>query len=970
MITRPPLTKYDPNPPAEQLANRKKYQKTVDAVAHVNAIETRDLLQRQADEKRFDSSVLVFGEAASSTWKSVPVPPSRLQSQTPDPVVLALGFENPEQQDNDRYDGIDLDTHHEEAHSRHNSMMCLIDHLETIDAQHSRKSTRPIKSHAEATRLQKKSSKTPMDKRVLQLEQASEACFNEEMKMKSINHDALEHFKWLHCRTVQHTVKMFISAMATLNQNGSNHEDNARMLDMLKHQSELSELYLTAIIVRDCPDISKRMGIKVNTTIPARCKRLIEISHEVHRILVSAPGSSKMFKLGNIGRVFAMELLSLRDVFNEWDKKQVMQFSRLTRSISVTGLMPFTQAPTPAQIEAARVHAATLKEDEKREIISTYRGRLSCRGGNGNHDDNEIDNDNASSVSSSGSSSGSESLGSVESRERMVAEIRRAQHETPFIAGGKVMYAPRRPHTKGSRALTGMELDIIPLVTGARDSVEHATSLSSPRRKPHPSWEPHVELEEHPTFGNKYHGHHLHVHHNHHGNDWKEKAKNRKKVDEHGHPIHKHHHHRHRSGGGGHHHQHRKHPKTLKECILSHETDVSVLLQAYKTEALKFPPSWKDAADKAEKNAQQVQILKDQTPVEVQLVERAHGSHHNVYELEAHGKPATKHRVYQELVSTAKKSMQNKMLTQFSASSYKKVLALNLHQRSVSARRQRRVLDQACKDETVRNAHLVVQGRRAQARTRVIEREKEEQKQARLVPGRRPNTAFSQAVRIPGFSDIQMANIKRQKHEGFVDGHREPRVVQTARSARSATCRPASTTPTISTSMTGGGSKVGGSHWRSSGAQTPVPQRPERPQTTRTRSAATPRARMSVVLRQRQYDISATDVMKSAKSSHTWNKRLNHRWMNGRHTPADPDTSKMKMNKKTTTRSRPATSLGIHERPESRAEALHVATELDEFDKSLRAQSKSRTVNNMFRLRSGASKQVRRIKARKRAFGL
>jgi hypothetical protein len=82
-------------------------------------------------------------------------------------------------------------------------------------------------------------------------------------------------------------------------------------------------------------------------------------------------------------------------------------------------------------------------------------------------------------------------------------------------------YAPRRPHTKGSRALTAMELDATPLVTGARDSVEHATSLSSPRRKPHPSWEPHVELEAHPTFGNKYHGHHLHVHHHHHGDEWK-----------------------------------------------------------------------------------------------------------------------------------------------------------------------------------------------------------------------------------------------------------------------------------------------------------------------------------------------------------------------------------------------------------------------------------------------------------------
>jgi hypothetical protein len=210
-------------------------------------------------------------------------------------------------------------------------------------------------------------------------------------------------------------------------------------------------------------------------------------------------------------------------------------------------------------------------------------------------------------------------------------EIQRAKHDTPFIAGGKVMYAPRRPHTRGSRALTGMEMDVIPLVTGARDSVEHATSLSSPRRKPHPSWTPHVKLTAHPTFGNKYHGHHLHVHHNNHGHEWKEKNKKfDDRHDEHGKIIHKHHHHRHSQGHHGHHGHKKRHPKTLRECLLSHETDISVLVQAYKTEQLKFPPSWKEAADKAEKEAQQVEILRDNTPVAKPKEQ------HNVYEIEAH----------------------------------------------------------------------------------------------------------------------------------------------------------------------------------------------------------------------------------------------------------------------------------------------------------------------------------------------
>ena len=297
--------------------------------------------------------------------------------------------------------------------------------------------------------------------------------------------------------------------------------------------------------------------------------------------------------------------------------------------------------------------------------------------------------------------------------------IQRAVHATPFCAGGKVMYAPRRPHTRGSRALTGMELDVIPLVTGARDSVEHATSLSSPRRKPHPSWEPHVKLEHHPTFGNKYHGHHLHVNHNQGANQPHHVAHDNG-TDANGHAIHHHHHHRHRSGPGsgsgngpgGRKNKHRKHPKTLKECILSHETDVAVLLQAYKTEALKFPPSWKEAADRAEKNAQQVVKLTDDHVVLEKQEERAHGSHHNIYDLESHGKPASTHRVYQELMTTATKSMRNKPLKQFKSCSYKKVLAINLHQRSVSVIRNRKIIQQACMNETARNAHLVVQGRR------------------------------------------------------------------------------------------------------------------------------------------------------------------------------------------------------------------------------------------------------------------
>ena len=422
--SRPATQPYNPTPSPSQVANRKIYQKTVTAVADSNARETKSILSIQTDRQRFDPSVMLGGDCAD--WKSIPVaPPKSIINRqgglkSPDPMLTTLGFE-PE--DSVEHHGIDLDGHHAEAHERHNSLMAHIDHLRTIDGKFARKSPRPIKTHAEAVQIKETAAKAPLDKRILNLEHAVESCFNEEIKMKSVNHDFTEHCKWLHRRAVNHTMKSFISAMATLNQNGPDHDDNARMIDMLKHQSEFGELYLIAIVVRDCPDICHRMNIKTNTTIPARCTRILEIAHEVHRILVSAPGSSKVLKLRDIGRVFAKELIDLKQVFNEWDKKQVMRFSRLTRSISITGILPFTQAPTPAQIEAARVHSETLHEHERNEIISTYHHKLSRRGGNhrttnqsSEEDEEDALLDDGSSVSSSGSSSGSESIGSAESR--------------------------------------------------------------------------------------------------------------------------------------------------------------------------------------------------------------------------------------------------------------------------------------------------------------------------------------------------------------------------------------------------------------------------------------------------------------------------------------------------------------------------------------------------------------------------
>ena len=128
--------------------------------------------------------------------------------------------------------------------------MCTINHLSTVNDSFGRKSPRPVKSTDEAAKIREKSLATPLDKRIATLEHACESCFNEEMKMESHNghkahqndpttEDIVEHCKWLHRRAVQHTMKGFISAVATLNQDGYDAQDNARMVDMLKHQSEI-----------------------------------------------------------------------------------------------------------------------------------------------------------------------------------------------------------------------------------------------------------------------------------------------------------------------------------------------------------------------------------------------------------------------------------------------------------------------------------------------------------------------------------------------------------------------------------------------------------------------------------------------------------------------------------------------------------------------------------------------------------
>jgi len=183
----------------------------------------------------------------------------------------------------------------------------------------------------------------PEESYVASLHDKSEAAFNEENKMKSHGHDFIEHCKWMHRRAVQHTFKNLVIAVATLNQNGADPDDNHRMVEVLKHQAEFAEMYAIAVILRDCPDMAERMGLPTCSTratndVPGLATRTLNMSHEVHRVLCSGAGSHKLLKLKELVRDFVLELCQFRDEFNKWDEKQVLRFARLTKSISVTGI--------------------------------------------------------------------------------------------------------------------------------------------------------------------------------------------------------------------------------------------------------------------------------------------------------------------------------------------------------------------------------------------------------------------------------------------------------------------------------------------------------------------------------------------------------------------------------------------------------------------------------------------------------
>ena len=390
-------------------------------------------------------------------------------------------------------------------------------------------------------------------------------------------------------------------------------------------------------------------------------------------------------------------------------------------------------------------------------------------------------------------------------------------------------------------------------------------------------------------------------------------------------------------------------PKTLKECILSHETDVKVLSEAYRAEALKFPPSWKEAADAAAAAAQQVVVHKTVKRAPVVEVTRAHGSHHNVYATEAHGKPPGNHRNLQNLVLQARKSADNTTLSRFKAQSYKKVLALQIQKQSSALLAQRKRIDRKCQDLTAKHSHLVVMGRRSQARQDQQARQATRELKEFLREGKRPTTSFSKPIVQPGFSS-SLKNKKTGSRGG--SGSRGRELMQ----------RPKTTTPGQRRPIPAKVSET------SRAASTLIPQPPKRRPGTSVgvggRSWRTGRA-SSAMGYSTGYgstcSISPRDVLNSTRKICRVSSGFNARWLK---TSGVPDNSK----KNRVKNQRPATAAAGSSFRVSGSipdEVAHVSSEIEKFERKEAARHQDTVESNFFRLRSGASKKIRNIKMRK-----
>lgn len=512
--------------------------------------------------------------------------------------------------------------------------------LEKLNEKHGRLTNYDVRDEHVAKKAKENASKVSKDHRLLSLVQTCERLFNEEKKMCGHGDNFWEWSKWVLRKGVVHISKTFISCVAVYNSElDHKHEhDNHRMVKILQHIEEVGELLLLSIMIRYRPDEMK--ACKLDKNLMKQGYDLCEFTHLIHKTCTMQAGQTRTRKLHSQARRFCKMILQFQSDFNNWDKAQAFKMFNLIRHVIQSGSLPFQVAPSAGLIRAVK---------EEKKIAA---GSKNDPFDEGNDSDEEVDtlglNGKSSADKKDDVSSKSSWTGTVTESENSESswaslqrrELRRAHHDTPFIAGGRVYRHPRASRTRGGRPLTRMELETIPLVTGAREAPEPGTFMDSPKRMPHHKWKPHQKMKPHRTHGTAYHNSQFGVAHPEHHGDHDENPNIRGKDDffyDDGESVqgHKHHHH--------HKHQEKRaRPPSLRECIQNHILDHKTLREAYLMRKVVVPESWKEkqavhkhTAEGILKRAQAVHIHEHQQ--------------HNVYKVEdherkkRHARPKTAH---------------------------------------------------------------------------------------------------------------------------------------------------------------------------------------------------------------------------------------------------------------------------------------------------------------------------------------
>ena len=542
-----------------------------------------------------------------------------------------------------------------------------IQELEKLNEKHRRRSDYSVQDTGQSKQIIEKATNVSKDHRELSLIQTSERMFNEEKKMFAHGGNFHEWSKWMLRKSVVHMSKSFLSCIAVINSETEVSHAQHRMVKMLSHLEELAELLLLCFLIRDRPDEMKACGIgSHHNNLRNKAMAITKKFDLIHRICTMQNGQTRTRKLHVHSKIFNKLIVHFKRDFNAWDEQQSIRMLNLMRYVQQVGALPFKVAPSAGLIRVVK---------EERRLSNTMSQNNAPEDGgedvNGGGSSLEADNIADAESKSTWTGTRTESTDSESSWESIQRrEIKRAFHPNRFTAGGKVIRYPRAPRTRGGRPYTNMELGAIPLVTGAREAPEAGTFMDSPKKAPHPSWEPHVKMEVHKTHGTAYHSHGYGVKHPKHHKDHGHAADQEyalHQVNKGGKEGEHHHHHHHK------HHEERDIPMSLKECIQNHVMDPVALKNAYLMRKVKVPESWKHK--KAEIKHTAEGILKRAQAIHV----HEHKAH-NVYTVEEHHaqRPPNGRDRKQAILKLARERSENHPMNELDTMAYRHKFVTNV----------------------------------------------------------------------------------------------------------------------------------------------------------------------------------------------------------------------------------------------------------------------------------------------------